>query len=45
MSIKVFTEKEYHRVGRLYPNIRKISFLKEREEEYHLEADWWIWSR
>ena len=39
MSIKVFTEKEYHKVRRLYPNFGKINSLKEKEEEYYLETE------
>ena len=38
MDIKVFTEKEYHKVRRLYPNFGKINSLKEKEEEYYLET-------
>ena len=39
MDIKVFTEKEYHKVRRLYPNFGKINSLKEKEEEYYLETE------
>ena len=39
MSIKVFTEKEYYKAKRLYPNLGKINFLKEKGEEYHLETE------
>ena len=39
MDIKVFTEKEYYKVRRLYPNFGKINSLKEKEEEYYLETE------
>ena len=39
MGIKVFSEKEYFKVIKLYPNLGRISTLREKEEEYYLGTE------